>query len=111
MTGLDLHADPVELTATLVDTPSESGSEGALADAVESSLRRIQHLRVVRDGDAVVAFTDLGRARRVVLAGHLDTVPIVDNVPSRRAGERMHGCGTADMKSGIAVAAAPGGDA
>ena len=103
MTALDLTADPVELTATLVDIPSESGAEGPLADAVEASLRELAHLRVVRDGDAVVAFTDLGRARRVVLAGHLDTVPIIDNVPSRREGGRMHGCGTSDMKSGIAV--------
>ncbi len=100
---LDLTADPVELTATLVDTRSESGNEGPLADAIEASLRDLPHLRVERDGDAVVAFTDLGRARRVVLAGHLDTVPIVDNVPSRREGGRMHGCGTSDMKSGIAV--------
>ncbi|HEX4429351.1 MAG TPA: succinyl-diaminopimelate desuccinylase [Frankiaceae bacterium] len=103
MTGLELAADPVDLTATLVDTPSVSGAEGPLADAVEASLSTLAHLRVVRDGDAVVAFTDLGRARRVVLAGHLDTVPIIDNVPSRRDGERMHGCGTSDMKSGIAV--------
>jgi succinyl-diaminopimelate desuccinylase len=100
---LDLRADPVDLTAALVDVHSESGAEGPLADAVEASLRELPHLRVVRDGDAVVAFTDLGRPRRVVLAGHLDTVPIVDNVPSRRDGVRMHGCGTSDMKSGIAV--------
>jgi succinyl-diaminopimelate desuccinylase len=100
---LDLRADPVDLTAALVDVNSVSGGEGPLADAVERSLRALPHLRVVRDGDAVVAFTDLGRPRRIVLAGHLDTVPIVDNVPSRRDGERMHGCGTSDMKSGIAV--------
>jgi succinyl-diaminopimelate desuccinylase len=103
VTEIDLLADPIELTTALVDMPSESGSEGSLADAVEASLREVAHLRVVRDGDAVVAFTALGRARRVVLAGHLDTVPIVDNLPSRRVGERLHGCGTSDMKSGIAV--------
>ncbi|HEX4015172.1 MAG TPA: succinyl-diaminopimelate desuccinylase [Frankiaceae bacterium] len=103
MTALDLTADPVELTAALVDTPSVSGAEGPLADGVEAALRGLAHLRVVRDGAAVVAFTDLGRPRRVVLAGHLDTVPIVDNVPSRRDGERMYGCGASDMKSGIAV--------
>jgi succinyl-diaminopimelate desuccinylase len=103
VTALDLTADPAELTATLVDAPSVSGSEGPLADAVEHSLRALPHLKVVRDGDAVVAFTDLGRARRVILAGHLDTVPIVDNVPSRRDGERLYGCGSSDMKSGLAV--------
>ena len=98
-----LAADPVALTARLVDMPSVSGAEGPLADAVEAALRALPHLRVVRDGDAVLAFTDLGRGRRVVLAGHLDTVPIVDNVPSRRDAARLHGCGTSDMKSGVAV--------
>ena len=103
MTALELTGDPAELTAVLVDLPSVSGTEGPLADLVEAALRAQPHLRVVRDGDAVVAFTDQGRERRVVLAGHLDTVPIVDNVPSRREGQRLYGCGTSDMKSGIAV--------
>jgi succinyl-diaminopimelate desuccinylase len=61
------------------------------------------HLDVERYGNVVVARTALGRARRVVLAGHLDTVPIADNVPSRREGDVLWGCGTADMKSGVAV--------
>jgi succinyl-diaminopimelate desuccinylase len=103
VTALDLTADPAELTATLVDAPSVSGSEGPLADAVEHSLRALPHLKVVRDGDAVIAFTHLGRERRVILAGHLDTVPIVDNVPSRQEGDRLYGCGSSDMKSGLAV--------
>jgi succinyl-diaminopimelate desuccinylase len=58
---------------------------------------------VERDGDAVLARTDLGRDRRVVIAGHLDTVPVADNLPSRRDGDKLYGCGTSDMKSGIAV--------
>ena len=100
---LDLTADVAELTAVLVDTRSESGDEKALADAVESALSALPHLTVVRDGDAVVARTDLGRERRVVIAGHLDTVPIVDNVPSYVDGDRLYGCGTSDMKAGVAV--------
>ena len=103
LAGFDLGHDPVALTQALVDLPSVSGTEGPLADAVEAALRTLPHLRVERDGDAVVAFTDVGRRRRVVLAGHLDTVPIVDNVPSRRDGRRLYGCGTSDMKSGVAV--------
>ncbi|MCA1185449.1 MULTISPECIES: succinyl-diaminopimelate desuccinylase [unclassified Saccharopolyspora] len=105
---LDLRADPVELTAALVDIPSVSRDERRLADAVEHALRaQAPHLEVVRNGEAVLARTNLGRASRVLLAGHLDTVPINDNLPSRRTGsgadEVLHGCGTVDMKGGDAV--------
>jgi len=101
---LDLTADPVDLCAALVDVPSVSGDEVALADAVEAALRaQAPHLEVLRSGDAVLARTNLGRPSRVVLAGHLDTVPIADNVPSRRDGDLLYGCGTSDMKSGDAV--------
>ncbi|TDC95944.1 succinyl-diaminopimelate desuccinylase [Saccharopolyspora aridisoli] len=106
--SLDLTSDPVELTAALVDIPSVSGSEKNIADAVEEALRaQAPHLEVVRNGEAVLARTNLDRDARVVLAGHLDTVPINDNLPSRRTGsgddELLHGCGTTDMKSGDAV--------
>jgi succinyl-diaminopimelate desuccinylase len=101
---LDLLADPVSLTAALVDVPSVSGEEGALADAVQVALAtQAPHLELLRSGHAVLARTRLGRARRVLLAGHLDTVPIADNVPSRREGGTLFGCGTSDMKSGVAV--------
>ncbi len=92
-----------ELVTFLVDTPSVSGDEAALAGWVFDQLSPYAHLSVVRDGNAVVARTSLGRASRVVLAGHLDTVPIADNVPSRREGSRLFGCGTSDMKAGVAV--------
>jgi succinyl-diaminopimelate desuccinylase len=100
---LDLSLSGGELTALLVDIPSVSGDERVLADAVEAALRALPHLTVDRDGDAVVARTNLGRAERVVLAGHLDTVPIADNLPSRVDGDLLHGCGTSDMKAGVAV--------
>jgi succinyl-diaminopimelate desuccinylase len=102
---IDLHGDPVDLTAALVDVPSVSGEEKVLADAVEAALRREPHLEVVRSGETVLARTALGRERRVLLAGHLDTVPIADNVPSRRDGDLLYGCGTSDMKAGVAVMA------
>ncbi len=102
-TGLDLAGDPVALTAALVDVASVSGEERALADLVEQALREHAHLRVDRDGDAVVARTELGRRRRLLLAGHLDTVPLAGNLPSRREGELLFGCGTSDMKAGDAV--------
>ena len=94
--------DAAELTAALVDVQSVSGDEAHLADLVEAALRALD-LTVTRDGNVVLARTDLGRDQRVVLAGHLDTVPIADNVPSRRDGDVLHGCGTSDMKSGVAV--------
>ena len=100
---LDLAGDPVGLTAALVDVPSVSGEERRLADLVEQALRALPHLSVHRDGDAVVARTRLGRARRVLLAGHLDTVPVAGNLPSRREDGRLFGCGTSDMKAGDAV--------
>jgi succinyl-diaminopimelate desuccinylase len=103
-TPLDLTLDAPALTAALVDFPSVSGQEKPLADAVEEALRTLPHLTVDRLGNNVVARTSLGRAERVVLAGHIDTVPIAGNVPSRLdANGVLWGCGTSDMKSGVAV--------
>ncbi|AXI79295.1 succinyl-diaminopimelate desuccinylase [Peterkaempfera bronchialis] len=101
--SLDLALDGGALTAQLVDFPSVSGDEARLADAVEAALRTLPHLTVDRYGNNVVARTDLGRTERVVLAGHLDTVPIADNLPSRVEGDLLYGCGTSDMKAGVAV--------
>ncbi|MBJ8343632.1 succinyl-diaminopimelate desuccinylase [Antrihabitans sp. YC2-6] len=103
MSILDLRADPIELTAALVDIPSVSHNEAEIADAVEAALRDQTSFEVVRMGNSVLARTDRGLPSRAILAGHLDTVPIADNVPSRRDGDVLHGCGTVDMKSGDAV--------
>ena len=100
---LDLRADPADLTVALVDIPSVSRDERRIADEVERALREQTGFQVIRNGDAVLARTDLGRPTRVLLAGHLDTVPIADNVPARRDAENIHGCGASDMKSGDAV--------
>jgi succinyl-diaminopimelate desuccinylase len=103
-TALDLTLDAARLTAQLVDFPSVSGTEKPLADAIETALRALPHLTVDRYGNNVVARTNLGRAERVILAGHIDTVPIADNVPSRLDEDGyLWGCGTCDMKSGVAV--------
>jgi succinyl-diaminopimelate desuccinylase len=105
---LDLTSDVVDLTAVLVDMPSESRQEGALADAVERAVSAYPHLEVVRDGDTVVARTNLGRAERVAIGGHLDTVPENANMPSRRVSvdgeDRLYGLGACDMKGGVAIA-------
>jgi succinyl-diaminopimelate desuccinylase len=104
---LDLSTDVLALTRALVDAPSVSGDETALADAVEAALRGLGGLEVERIGDAVLARTNLDRPTRVVLAGHLDTVPIADNLPSdlREVDglQRLYGCGSSDMKAGDAV--------
>lgn len=106
--ALDPYADIVDLTAAIVDIPSVSGDEKALADAVQETLRvHAPHLTLERDGDTVVARTHLGHARRVVLAGHLDTVPLKDNLPSHRRErdgvQELVGRGSCDMKGGVAV--------
>jgi succinyl-diaminopimelate desuccinylase len=104
VTHLDLTQDGATLTAALVDVFSVSGSERPLADAVAAALAAVSHLRVDRDGDTVLARTQLGRAERVVIAGHLDTVPEAGNLPARREDGRVVGLGSCDMKGGVAVA-------
>jgi succinyl-diaminopimelate desuccinylase len=102
---LDLHAEGPALTAALVDIASVSGAEGPLADAIERALRRLPHLDVTRYRDTLVARTGRGAAERVVLAGHIDTVPHAGNFPSQWNAERtrLTGVGTSDMKAGVAV--------
>ncbi|MCA0380512.1 MAG: succinyl-diaminopimelate desuccinylase [Actinobacteria bacterium] len=101
-------SDPVELTRQLCNISSVSGDETRIADAIEVLLRGAAHLTVHRDADTIVARTELGRAQRVIIAGHIDTVPINDNLPVRDvvddSGEAMiWGRGTVDMKAGAAV--------
>ncbi|MCB2411469.1 succinyl-diaminopimelate desuccinylase [Demequina sp. TTPB684] len=97
---------PVEdLARALIDIPSVSGDEQAIADAVEEALRSCGHFEVTRLGDSIVARTTLGLAERIIIAGHLDTVPIKDNVPSCLSddGTEVIGRGAVDMKAGVAV--------
>jgi succinyl-diaminopimelate desuccinylase len=111
---LDLRQDVALLTSAIIDINSVSGNETELADAVEAALRALPRYTVVRDGDAIIARTELGRPERVILAGHLDTVPLptvpgsLGTVPatweSGVPGEGiLFGRGTTDMKGGVAV--------
>ena len=102
---LELGTDVVTVTAALCDIESVSGNEQQIADAIEAVLRPLSHLEVTRDGNTIVARTNLGRTERVVLAGHIDTVPLTDppNLPTRRDGDNLVGRGTCDMKGGVAV--------
>ncbi len=104
---LDLTTNLVALLQAITDVESVSGNEGPLADMVEEALRAHDHLEVLRDGDCVIARTHFGRDQRVVIAGHLDTVPVADNLPSSleeaTGGLHVVGRGTCDMKGGVAV--------
>jgi Acetylornithine deacetylase/Succinyl-diaminopimelate desuccinylase and related deacylases len=101
--ALDLTGDVVEVTAELVDIPSESHHEGQIADAVQSALAPCSHLSVDRSGNAIIAETR-GRPIDVIIAGHLDTVPAAGNLPHRIDDERLYGLGSCDMKGGVTIA-------
>ncbi|WP_210479368.1 succinyl-diaminopimelate desuccinylase [Naasia sp. SYSU D00948] len=107
MPSLDLTMSSIDLTRTICDIDSVSDREGPLADLIEESVSAVPHLRVTRHGDTIVARTELGREQRVVIAGHIDTVPINGNVPTRfetiDGVEYLWGRGTVDMKAGVAV--------
>ncbi len=96
-------SDLLASTAELVGIASVSRDERTLADLVEARLSRCAWLDVVRLGDNVVARTALGRAQRLVLAGHLDTVPAAGNAAPRVDGDTLWGLGASDMKGGLAV--------
>ena len=106
-TILDIKKDVVEITKDICNIFSVSSHEAELADAIEAALKPYAHLEVIRLQDAVVAKTNLGRAKRVVIAGHIDTVPVADNLPTQFVeidGKKMlWGRGTVDMKAGVAV--------
>ncbi|WP_417540058.1 succinyl-diaminopimelate desuccinylase [Microbacterium maritypicum] len=104
---LDLTASSVDLTRAICDIPSVSGEEKSLADAIEAAVTPLEHLDVFRHGNTIVARTDRGRAQRVAIAGHIDTVPINANLPTRDIEidgvPYLWGRGTVDMKAGTAV--------
>ncbi|GAA3697174.1 succinyl-diaminopimelate desuccinylase [Zhihengliuella alba] len=110
---LDLAGDVALLTEQLINIASVSDDERPLADAVEAALAALPHLTVHRDGDSLVARTELGRPERIILAGHLDTVPLPTSEGSRgtvpaswtadERGDVLYGRGATDMKGGVAV--------
>jgi len=114
---LNLRGDVANLTEQLINVASVSGDEKSLADAVESALRDCSWLEVTRLSNTIIARTNLGRPQRVILAGHLDTVPAAENqqavriaadgtLPTGETAEQevIFGLGSCDMKAGVAVA-------
>lgn len=102
MASLDLFADPVDLTAALIDIESPSHHEEAIADAIHEALSQLEGIELIRSHNTVVARTNNAKKQRVVLAGHVDTVPLAGNTPHRMSEGILHGCGAVDMKSGLA---------
>ena len=106
MNSIDLSQSLAELTIEICNIESVSGNEKQLADLVENSLD-LPHLEVLREGNAVIARTNLGRSKRIILAGHLDTVPIAENLPAKlmhfEREQVVWGRGSVDMKGGVAV--------
>lgn len=107
---LDLDLDAVALTAALCDIESVSLREEPLADAIEEALAALPHLQLTRVANSIVARTELGRHERVLIAGHIDTVPLTldpPNLPTTLVdgadGPVLRGRGTVDMKGGVAV--------
>ncbi len=104
---IDLTASSITITRQLCDIESVSGNERAITDAIAAALAPFDHLEITRDADAIVARTTHGRGRRVVIAGHTDTVPLKNNLPTRLESEAdveyLWGRGTVDMKAGVAV--------
>ncbi len=98
-----LPYDLLAATAALVDIASESHHETAITEHIEQRLRSISRLEVTRLDNNLVARTNLGRSKRIILAGHSDTVPANGNAVARIEGDLLHGLGSADMKGGLAV--------
>lgn len=105
--ALNLSEGLVELTMALCDRESVSGNEAALADEIHSALSHYPHLELTRVGNSLVARTSFGRDKRVILAGHIDTVPVAGNLPSKlmhfEREQVIFGRGSVDMKGGVAV--------
>ena len=116
---LNLEADILELTQSLITIPSESHQETTIADAIESALGNYGHLTLERFGNSIVARTQFNKSERILLAGHIDTVPSSGNdVPQLvqrgqtppetdtsgvASEDRLYGLGSCDMKGGLAV--------
>jgi len=101
---LNINQELGKLTLDLVNISSVSKDETSIADSIEEALKKCNHLKLTRVNNSLVAQTSFGNKQRVVIAGHIDTVPANNNFPGKINNSEVVGLGSVDMKSGIAVA-------
>lgn len=101
---MNINQELGKLTLDLVNISSVSQDEKSIADSIEKALQEYSHLKITRVNNSLVAQTNFGNKQRVVIAGHIDTVPANNNFPGKMTNSEIIGLGSVDMKSGIAVA-------
>ena len=101
---MNINQELGKLTLDLVNISSVSKDEKSIADSIEESLQELSHLKLTRVNNSLVAQTNFGNKQRLVIAGHIDTVPANNNFPGKMNTSEIVGLGSVDMKSGIAVA-------
>ncbi|MFZ9702430.1 MAG: succinyl-diaminopimelate desuccinylase [Candidatus Nanopelagicales bacterium] len=101
---LNINQELSKLTLDLVNISSVSKDEKSIADSIAEALKKYSHLKITRVNNSIVAQTNFGNKQRVVIAGHIDTVPANNNFPGKINDSEVIGLGSVDMKSGIAVA-------
>ena len=101
---MNINQELGKLTLDLVNISSVSKDEKSIADSIEEALKKYSHLKLTRVNNSIVAKTNFGNKQRVVIAGHIDTVPANNNFPGKIDNAEVIGLGSVDMKSGIAVA-------
>lgn len=106
MRGDALRERLLEALLFFLERPSVTGEEEQLCDDLETRIGRGAGWRIERTGNNLIVGRESpdGFRNRVVLAGHLDTVPEpAGGLPVRKEGDRVHGRGSSDMKAGDAV--------
>ena len=101
---MNINQELSKLTLDLVNISSVSKDEKSIADLIAEALKKYSHLKITRVNNSIVAQTNFGNKQRVVIAGHIDTVPANNNFPGKINNSEVIGLGSVDMKSGIAVA-------
>jgi succinyl-diaminopimelate desuccinylase len=93
-----------ERTLGLVNIPSVSRDEAAIAEVVQAAVPGASFAERFADGEGFFYVTERLPGRPLILlAGHLDTVPVQDNLPGRVDDGWVVGLGASDMKGGLAV--------